>query len=152
MKLRFRETMSGWVQGPDGRKDFSFTVEALADRIRVVAGWGAMTLRGRADLEGVIKGAKILPGASLWVGLPFHRSLTYHLSFRDQEGSLWRFFGAKQVCVEHPLRSMTTLEGRLFCNGVEYGKTTLRFPLHSLPAFLLSWRIGYQGRKATWNH
>ena len=144
MRLRFRETMSGWVQSPEGRKQFSFTVEAFSPKARAVAGWAPMTLRGTASLEGVVQEAELLTGSSLWVGLPFHRSLRYHIAFRDEKGTIWRFQGSKRVHLSHPLRTMTTLKGTLYRNGVEYGNAQLRFPLATLPAFVRSWCLEHR--------
>ncbi len=141
MRLTFRETMSGWVETPDGHKSFSFSIEAASPRARAIAGWSPMGLQGRASLDGVVEEAEILPGAFLWVGLPFHRVLRYHLSFRDPQGRLWRFHGTKDVRLTSPLRSMTTLRGLLFRNGVPYGKAELKFRLETLPAFLRSFRV-----------
>ncbi len=140
MPLRFDETMSGEVAAREGSRHFEFTARAVSDSLLAIVGWRPLVLEGTATLEGAAERAELLPGSRLEIGLPLHRYLRYQVHFRGPAGDLYRFFGEKTVSPLRPLRTMTTLEGRLFRNGAEVGRATLRFKLRDLPAFLGSFR------------
>ncbi len=141
MPLRFRETMNGTVRSEEGPLAFHFTVTATSPTVRALGGWSPMRLTGTAEVAGHVRRAELLADSFLWIGVPFHRWLVYHVAFRDDKGSVWRFHGQKTVGVRKPLVGMTTLEGRLFRDGEEVGPATLHFRLRDLPRFLASWRF-----------
>jgi len=140
MGLQFKETMAGFVNTPDGERQFAFTVLADSAALTNFGGWAPMSLTGTATLEGVVEDAEVLPGSYLEIGVPLHRYLRYQVSFLDGQGSVYHYFGQKTVRLLSLAKTMTTLEGRLFKDGEELGPGTLRFNLLDLPGFLASWR------------
>ncbi len=140
MGLRFRETMSGFVSTPEGERQLSFSVEADTPALTPFGGWAPMSLTGTVTLEGVVEEAELQPGSYLEIGLPLDRHLRYQVTFDDEAGRRYRFYGKKTVRFWDLPRSITTLEGDLFRDGEELGPGTLRFSLLDLPSFLASWR------------
>ncbi len=140
MGLHFEETMSGVVTTPEGERQFSFSVSADTRALLAFGGWAPMNLTGKADLEGVVEGAEVLPGSYLEIGVPLHRYLRYQVSFEDEDAHVYRYFGEKTVRLLNIPKTMTTLVGRLFKDGEEVGPATLRFSLLDLPGFMASWR------------
>lgn len=146
MPLQFDETMAGTVSSPEGPKAFSFRIRASSNARGVFGGVEQMALTGTASLEGVVDGAPILEGSSLEIGIPFHNYLRYQVAFEGPDGARYRFVGQKTVRLLRVVRTMTTLHGQLFRDGMEVGAGTLRFDLKTLPWFLSTWRFWPSGR------
>jgi hypothetical protein len=138
MGLSFRETMWGSVETRRGGRRFRFVARATSGTLAAGAGWGPLWLAGTARVGR--SGAALGPGSSLEIGLPFRRLLRYHVQFTDAAGHRWRFFGRKDVRLSRPWRTLTTLRGVLFRDGVEVGPAELRFRFRDLARFLASWR------------
>jgi len=141
MALRFEETLLGHLETAEGLRPFSFRV-----RVAGPSFWGAwgrdfLALVGSASLDGAALEAPLEPGSTLRIGLPFARSLTYHLAFRDVEGRRYRFFGTKRVRWTRLPRTLRRLVGTVYRDGEVLGPATLWFRWRDLPAFLASWRV-----------
>lgn len=141
MSLQFDETMAGTVATAQGPRAFSFHVRAFSDASGVFGGAERMALTGSATLEGVAEAAPLLDGSSLEIGIPYHDYLRYQVAFEGRDGARYRFVGQKTVRLLRIVRTMTTLHGQLFRDGVEIGSGTLRFDLKTLPRFLSTWRF-----------
>lgn len=143
MSVRFIETMTGTLDTPEGERCMSFSCRAESPTIGAMVGWAPLTLEGTASLNGISDESPLLEGSQLEIGLPFHRHLRYQLHFRSVEGNEYRFFGQKTVRLLRPLKTMTTLPGTLFRDGIEWGHGNLHFSLTDLPGFLASFRAGF---------
>ncbi len=125
MALRFAETMAGTLHDAGGQPlTVSFTVAA--------AGEG----RGYLRLAGTLRvGAQSTRCEGVLVVRP--RSLLYRV--RGADGTL--IAGEKTLSLRRPLASMTTLPVELLgSEGTPLARGNLRFDLHDLPTFLLSFR------------
>lgn len=142
MKFWFEENMYGHYReinpkGRTGRFDFHCRAEAcIWDflRTRTTRISGTVTMEGfveKAELEGTLK-----------IDPVFGRELVYDFVFHDGKGRM-RFLGKKSVRFLEPVSSMTTLIGRLERDGLPFADVDSRFNILELPAFLLSWRIGF---------
>lgn len=145
MGIHFDETMAGQVTTADGPRDFSFTVS-----VEGTSFWGAwgrdfLRLTGAATLQGVVEGASLQAGSYLRIGLPFRRNLVYQLSFADERGHSYRFFGTKKIrYLIFPL-TIRKLVGTLYKDGEPLGDATLFFSFRTLPSFLGSMRLSARG-------
>lgn len=146
MRVRFNETMAGTVKTPEGERKFSFSARASSDTVKAMTGWAPLALDGTASLGGVAEDTPLLPGSQLEIGLPLHRYLRYQVHFRSPDGNEYRFFGEKTVRLRRAAKTMTTLPGTLFKDGVEWGTGTLRFAFTDLPRFLASFRVARRRR------
>ena len=139
MGFRFKETMRGWAQTNDREKlSFEFTITARAASTVSYLMGRPLEVRGSISLEGIADGFPV--EGTLRVALPIRRRLSYDLTFRSQDGAVWRFFGKKDVRYRNFLRTMSWLKGFLYCDGEQFGVAELWFDYRDLPKFLLSFR------------
>jgi hypothetical protein len=132
--IRFAERMEGTVTIGTERKPFSFDVDA-----RGPASGAPLVLAGTVRIEGLCPDTPVDAAVSrLEVGVPLRRHIRYTLAWTDAQGRRWRFFGEKTARLLRPLSTMTTLPGAVYRDGLEVGPALLRFPLRTLPSFLLS--------------
>ena len=138
MKYEFLETMSGHADISGERRAFRFRVRARCDGVLDEMLGRPLRLTGVVQLPGIAEEAEC--AGTLQIALPLGRRLTYALAFTGDNGKCYRFHGRKEVRYLHLLRTMTTLSGELFEDGVKIGEARLHFALRSLPSFLLSFR------------
>jgi hypothetical protein len=139
MGFQFKETMRGRAQ-TDGKEPlaFEFTITARAVSAVAYLLGRPLDVTGVISLKGVAGGVPV--EGTLQVALPVKRMLRYDLTFRSQDGAVWRFFGGKDVRYLRFLRTMSRLRGNLYRNGEQSGTAELWFDYRDLPRFLLSFR------------
>lgn len=137
----FSETMSGtWT--PDaggGRRVFRFTVDADATNLWQYFRRGAMRLTGSVYAEGLCDDA---PAQGTLEVQPLRGRIAYRLHFTAPDGQRYQFDGHKSLTLRSPLRSSTTLPGRIVdAQGRRVGTCLTYFDLRrDLGRFLLTFR------------
>ncbi|RME01490.1 MAG: hypothetical protein D6812_07975, partial [Deltaproteobacteria bacterium] len=128
-------------------RPFTFRVAARCDSVLDERFGKPLRLEGVVEIPGIAEGRACK--GTLLIALPFGRKLAYALTFTGEKGKTYRFYGRKDVRYLRLLRTMTTLRGELFEDGVKVGEATLHFPLRTLPRFLLSFRPWHTKRFPT---
>jgi hypothetical protein len=136
MGIRFEETMTGFFLSHEGDepKDFSFRISVHCRRLRHFWTGAPMDLEGTVDLEGI--SLKCPTRGTLEVDVVGRRQLIYELQWNDEDKSLYRFVGKKEISARHPIHSMTVLRGLIFRKGESIGTAELSFALRDLPQFI----------------
>jgi len=141
MQFQFTETMRGRVVKPDSiRLSFEFTITAQARGYIAYALGDPLDVSGTASLEEVA--TRVPVTGFLHIAMPLSRQLRYDLSFRTQDGALYRYMGRKNVRYLRFFRTMSWLKGTLFRNGELMGQAELWFDYRGLLSFILSFRPG----------
>ncbi len=139
MGFRFKETMRGWVDSSDhSRLPFEFAITARAGSSVGYLLGRPLDVAGSVSLQGLAEGVPV--DGTLQVALPVRRRLWYDLSFRSEDGAVWRYIGRKDVRYRHFFRTMSRLKGPLYRDGERFGTAELWFSYRDLPRFLLSFR------------
>lgn len=141
MQVAFEETMAGTYEGRDGeRGPMIFNVRAIAPRARAFFTGEPMRLEGDITVGDLVRGVPV--AGSLEVNPIRGKELVYRLTFATADGSELSYMGRKLIKLRHLVRSMTTLDGRLYEGSTPIGAATLTFDLRHLPQFLRSFRVG----------
>jgi len=145
--VRFEETMGGLCSiEPDeggGTAEVSFHVRAIGSLSPAQAlreRGGTWRLEGRLHAEGV---AEDVPCEGTLTARPLKRraTLTYDLTFSDDDGAPCTLHGEKHTTLSSLLSGMTTLHTELRRDGFRIARGVLTFDLSDLPPWLASWRL-----------
>lgn len=133
MPIRFNETMSGSLRGPDGAvHEISFTVTASDE------GRGMFRLTGTTNAAPWVQKA---PCSGVVVLRP--RYLRYRVRFAGPGGD-WIIAGDKLPRLHAPIRTMTVLPVQVHdATGTLRASGDMRFSLRDLPGFAWSWATGW---------
>jgi hypothetical protein len=129
----FRETMRGnyyLLKDPTDERAMSFTVGVRADGLASFAQNPVARIEGTVTLQGFADDVPLQ--GTLAFRLHDQRRLIYDFTFKNDQGTLHRFRGQKDITALALLESFTTLPGTLY-EGItnEVGRATLRFDLRS---------------------
>ena len=143
MGFAFDETMAGTmerVDRPGERTPFSFTVHVRAASTLAHLRDGKLAMRGTVEAPGLAAAAEAEGTMTL---RPFLRKVVrYELSFRGDDGKLYRFAGQKDIRWLDAKRTWTTLPGEITDeSGRVVARCETRFDLASdWLQFASSWR------------
>lgn len=139
----FTETMRGtWTpHDGSGRKTMWLRAEADANDAFAYLRRGTLMLNGKMHAEGLAEEA---PASGKLEVRPLSGYIGYDVSFRGDDGKLYRFVGHKSPSVTRLLKSMTTLPGEVLdADGKVVGSAMLYFDLkNDLLPFLGTFRRG----------
>jgi hypothetical protein len=138
--FRFAEIMTGSAFLSGQRREMAFRIRARAPSLWEHLRSGRTHIEGTVTLEGVCREAPL--EGDLWIRLPpLGRSIRYEFTFAADDGRRLRFAGQKDIRLRDLVHTMRTLPGEVSDEaGREVARATLRFPLRTLPSFLLSFR------------
>jgi hypothetical protein len=126
--FRFEEVMEGTFQRDGERFDrrFVFRFDVRAPNVLHLLGTAVGRAVGEVTLDGIAKHA---PAEGTLQLSPFtRRRIRYRFSFTGTDGQRYRFDGWKSIEHLSPLRTWTTLPGKVFdSDGRAIGRALLRF-------------------------
>ena len=138
--LRFEETMRGPLSPRDGGPPVTMTVNAFVQATSVFGMWRGepMSLYGSVAIAELLETTPTT--GSITIDMLGCQRIVYDLTWRDDQGSLGRFYGWKTLGLRRLVERWTVLDGQVTQAGELLGHAQLRFALSSLPGFLASVR------------
>jgi len=135
--------MAGTLMTKSGeRAPMHFTVRVAAPGPLAFLTGRPMNLDGTITVGGFVKEGPVHGTLRVCLARLKDRELIYRLRFADNRGGPLEWYGRKHVRLIDPLRTMTTMEGRLYRGAQALGVSELTFDLSHLPRFLASFRLG----------